>query len=547
MDWLADHLEITVIFLSIIVFIILHIIRKTYYKNSSLNITNASLTKQIHDKEIIISTQEKEIHKRDAYISSLKTFLLSYGISTSTDYDILRELRFVFEENKFLKEKNYQLSKNYQDLQNYSLDFITSHPQFSIWNSDTDLSRFHHTLSEKIQIDPNMAITANVHSSGSGETYTTTLTSCSCRDFKYNTHGKPCKHMYALAWHIGIIRETAPHRLYNEYQKYAELRTEVKQTQEEIRKIVNTRSQRSPWLAKQLADYQYERDVKVSDYLNSTNSRIRKTDELKRLAKEKRDIAQERNMLQNQLSYLYTMIPWLEEYITTPPKKDVIEDPSDNPEWDTMKYYLSADEYNKLTTTEKYQLALDRYNKRKKNAWEIGIDFERYIGSTYENKGYKVQYRGAIDGLEDMGRDVIAEGNGITYIIQCKRWSAHKTIHEKHIFQLYGSSILYMLDHPCTDVRPLFVTTTTLSERASAIAKYLNVRVRENTEIKDYPQIKCNIGKSGEKIYHLPFDQQYDHIVISPEKGEFYCMTVAEAESLGFRRAKKWLGTDSQI
>ena len=96
-----------------------------------------------------------------------------------------------------------------------------------------------------------------------------------------------------------------------------------------------------------------------------------------------------------------------------------------------MKYYLSADEYNKLTTTEKYQLALDRYNKRKKNAWEIGIDFERYIGSTYENKGYKVQYRGAIDGLEDMGRDVIAEGNGITYIIQCKRWSVHKTIHEK--------------------------------------------------------------------------------------------------------------------
>ena len=100
-----------------------------------------------------------------------------------------------------------------------------------------------------------------------------------------------------------------------------------------------------------------------------------------------------------------------------------------------------------------------------------------------------------------------------------------------------------MLDHPDADVRPLFVTTTTLSERASAIAKYLNVRVRENTEIKDYPKIKCNIGKSGEKIYHLPFDQQYDHIVISPEKGECYCMTVAEAESLGFRRAKKWLGT----
>ncbi len=543
MDWLADHLEIVVILLCILVFITLPIVRKT--KNSSLNITNAALSKQIHDKDIIISTQEKEIQNRDAYISSLKTYLLSYGISTSTDYDILRELRLVFEENKLQKEKIYQLSKNYQNLKNYSLDFIKSHPQFSIWESDTDLSRFHHTLSEKIQIDHNIAISAKVHSSESEEIYTTTLTSCTCRDFKYNTHGKPCKHMYALAWQLGIIRETAPHQLYNEYLHYTKLRVEVNQAEKDIRKIINTRSQRSPWLAKQLADYQYERDVQISDYLNSTNPRIKKTDELKRLAKEKRDIAQDRNMLRNQLSYLFNMIPWLEEYVTTPPEKDVIDEPSDNSEWDTMKYYLSADEYNKLTTTEKYQLALDRYNKRKKNAWEIGIDFERYIGSTYESKGYKVQYRGAIDGLEDMGRDVIAEGNGITYIIQCKRWSAHKTIHEKHIFQLYGSSILYMLDHPGTDVRPLFVTTTALSERATAIAKYLNVRVRENTEIKDYPKIKCNIGKSGDKIYHLPFDQQYDHIVISPEKGECYCMTVAEAESLGFRRAKKWLGTDS--
>lgn len=412
------------------------------------------------------------------------------------------------------------------------------------FDSAPDCLRLYHALDENITPASEIRIEATFLSNHDNSLYVTTLNSCTCRDFRYNTHGKPCKHMYALAWQLGIIRETAPFQLRNEYIKFTKLRTDVDQMQKDIRKIVNTRSQRSPWLAKQLADYQYERDVKISDYLNSTNPRIKKTDELKRLAKEKRDIAQERNMLQNQLSYLFAMIPWLEEYITTPPKKDAIEDSSDNPEWDTMKYYLSADEYNKLTTTEKYQLALDRYNKRKKKKWEIGIDFERYIGSTYENKGYKVQYRGAIDGLEDMGRDVIAEGNGITYIIQCKRWSVHKTIYEKHIFQLYASSVLYMLDHPDADVRPLFVTTTTLSERASAIAKYLNVRVRENTEIKDYPKIKCNISKSGEKIYHLPFDQQYDHIVISPEKGECYCMTVAEAEALGFRRAKKWLGAE---
>lgn len=545
MDWLH-------IFLGAVIIIML--IYRWLYKATNSNLSDRN--KKIDQLEKRISEYKSEISELQATnqnLSKAQMEIILDDTRTKREINNLKHNNAVLssklstEEAKCaeLSSQNIILLSEFNRMQESILPVVSSHPQFSIWQPDLDISRLYHTLNEKIFVEYDISINANVRSNTNDEIYHTTLTSCTCKDFLHNTHGKPCKHMYALAWQLGIIRETAPHQLYNEYLHYTKLRVEVSQAEKDIRKIVNTRSQRSPWLAKQLADYQYERDVKISDYINASNPRIKKTDELKRLAKEKRDIAQERNMLQNQLSYLYTMIPWLEEYITTPPKKDVIEDPSDNPEWDTMKYYLSADEYNKLTTTEKYQLALDRYNKRKKNAWEIGIDFERYIGSTYENKGYKVQYRGAIDGLEDMGRDVIAEGNGITYIIQCKRWSAHKTIHEKHIFQLYGSSILYMLDHPGTDVRPLFVTTTTLSERAFAIAKYLNVRVRENTEIKDYPQIKCNIGKSGEKIYHLPFDQQYDHIVISPEKGEFYCTTVAEAESLGFRRAKKWLGTDS--
>ena len=55
--------------------------------------------------------------------------------------------------------------------------------------------------------------------------------------------------------------------------------------------------------------------------------------------------------------------------------------------------------------------------------------------------------------------------------------------------------------------------------------------------------IKCNINQTtGEKIYHLPFDQQYDKCIITPETGEFYAMTVAEAEEAGFRRAMRWKG-----
>ena len=57
--------------------------------------------------------------------------------------------------------------------------------------------------------------------------------------------------------------------------------------------------------------------------------------------------------------------------------------------------------------------------------------------------------------------------------------------------------------------------------------------------------IKCNIGKEGERIYHLPFDQQYDRCRIDLRIGECYVETVKGAEEKGFRRAQRWTGNKS--
>ena len=55
--------------------------------------------------------------------------------------------------------------------------------------------------------------------------------------------------------------------------------------------------------------------------------------------------------------------------------------------------------------------------------------------------------------------------------------------------------------------------------------------------------IKCNINpRTKEKIYHLPFDQQYDKIIIGNNSGEFYAKTVKEARKKGFRRAFRYRG-----
>lgn len=97
-------------------------------------------------------------------------------------------------------------------------------------------------------------------------------------------------------------------------------------------------------------------------------------------------------------------------------------------------------------------------------------------------------------------------------------------------------------------VRPVLVTTYQLSDEARRFAEHLKVEVKEFFELKPYPMIKCNISHvDGEKIYHLPMDQQYDKVIVGDREGEFYASTVKEAESAGFRRAFRWKGGDSQV
>lgn len=178
--------------------------------------------------------------------------------------------------------------------------------------------------------------------------------------------------------------------------------------------------------------------------------------------------------------------------------------------------------------------------------WQLGRDYERYVGYLREQDGCVVTYHGIIHGFEDLGRDVIAEKNGSIEVIQCKRWAQHKEIHEKHIFQLFGTMVAAQIENPGKAVTGTFTTTTGLSERARQFADALSIKVEDQFPLADYPRIKCNIGRRDKaRIYHLPFDQQYDSTLIRPEQGECYVMTCADAESLGFRRAWRWRGAEA--
>ena len=208
---------------------------------------------------------------------------------------------------------------------------------------------------------------------------------------------------------------------------------------------------------------------------------------------------------------------------------------------DRVADYLSKDEWMKLGINERNQLALDRYKKKSKSNWVIGIEYEMYIEYILRKNGFTTIPFGSLKGIEDLGRDIIAKkinnkGEMVTYIIQCKNWSTHKEIHENTICQLFGTTMEYDIQNNQMFQKtvPVLYTTTRLSDIAMEFAKRLGVKVIVTAK-GDYPMIKCNIN-DGNKIYHLPFDQQYYRVHVN-KAGEFYAWTVKEAVDAGFRRA----------
>ena len=262
---------------------------------------------------------------------------------------------------------------------------------------------------------------------------------------------------------------------------------------------------------------------------------------IKELHEKTKAIIEEKKVYEYKLAYLQSLFPDIDKYFDKEYDIDINQDIEEYEEnVDRVRHYISSEEYNALSIIEKNQLALDNYLTRRKSKWQIGRDYELYVGYLLQKKGYNIEYNGILKQLEDMCRDIIATKGKKTLIIQCKNWSKEKLIHEKHIFQLYGSVIYAKIENPSFNVKGVFITTTTLSEKAKCIANYLGITVIEQLPIGEFPRIKCNINRTtGEKIYHLPFDQQYDKTKIESD-GEFFALTVEEAESKGFRRAWRY-------
>ena len=280
----------------------------------------------------------------------------------------------------------------------------------------------------------------------------------------------------------------------------------------------------------------------ASKYLDTkSHPAHKKAKDVRELKQKTKEYIKEYKLMRYEYDMLFSLFPELENYLEyySAEKPETIEEVKEN--YDYVQSWISKDEYSSLDENTRNQLALDRYiESRKKSKWAIGRDYEMFIGHEYEQKGYKVTYTGITDRLEDKGRDLIAQKDNEILIIQCKNWSKYKEIHENHICQLFGTTVQYNIENNLLfKATPVFVTSATLSETALRFAEYLGVQVIQNKKLEEFPRIKCNINNK-EKIYHLPFDQQYDRTIIGDQKGEFFAWTVQEAVNKGFRRAKKY-------
>ena len=310
------------------------------------------------------------------------------------------------------------------------------------------------------------------------------------------------------------------------------------------------------WLAKFIAEADRVFDQSIANGLRDKKRPAYKAaDEVSAAKAERREYKERVKFLEYQLLSLKEYFPFLEEY------EEIILDESvalakgnSNvealEESDPVLRFVAKADYERLSPAERNQLALDRYLNGGLSPVAIGRLYERYIGHLFEQDGWAVEYHGIVKGLEDLGRDLICSKGNEIKIIQAKCWSKDKLIHEKHIFQLFGTTQLYLMARERgglfkTKVMPRFVTTTSLSPVARQAANWLKIEVDENHALdKSFPMIKCNINQSTkERIYHLPFDQQYDKTKIVLELGERYVATTAQAEKLKFRRAFRFAGS----
>ncbi len=338
------------------------------------------------------------------------------------------------------------------------------------------------------------------------------------------------------------------------YEKTALINNLVKKADKSIQNEAKNKGNKKAraWFGALYAETQSLLDDYRSNLLRyKKRPSLKGAEQVREVKKEKRELNKKLKIIEYQLKTYEQYFPIIEDF-----KDYILEDDtfliksdgsvSQDEDYDPVQKFLKPEEFKKLPIDRKNQLALDRYLDKTHTKLEIGRFYERYIGYLYEQEDWIVKFFGIIEGFDDLGRDLVCKKGNEIHIVQTKNWSKYKIIREKYLYQHFATTIHYQLQEKISKkvkVKPIFYATIDFSDMAKKVSKALNIQIKTEKLKKDYPMIKCNINPSTkEKIYHLPFDQQYDKVIIGNNPGELYVKTVAEATKKGFRRAFRYRG-----
>src|SRR3989304_7823266 len=158
-----------------------------------------------------------------------------------------------------------------------------------------------------------------------------------------------------------------------------------------LNKLYNEKTTGFPWLANAISDYYENFDKIFAKYLETkTRPAYIQAQKIKEIAAEKKIFKKEFLISKYIIQYYESLFPWLREYVGFY-SDDLIKSiyTENHSEEDPVSFYITKSEYKNLTVSERNQRALDRYWNRNKDPWQIGRDYERYIGYLYEKKGFK--------------------------------------------------------------------------------------------------------------------------------------------------------------
>ena len=118
-------------------------------------------------------------------------------------------------------------------------------------------------------------------------------------------------------------------------------------------------------------------------------------DTVSQLRKDARRAIMESKEMEYKYLFLLDTFPELKQYVDDEESLVHLSDFNNYGDFvdgrDRVLDWISQEEYNRLSVDERNQLALDKYKHRHKSNWEIGMEYELYIGYLLRKDGFFIK------------------------------------------------------------------------------------------------------------------------------------------------------------